>query len=102
MYRILCGAVIVWIGAVAAGVAVADQTCRRGDGDLGKKTATVFTGSAQAAAQGTANVVQTSVCNTPAAPMTAVAAVRDTADTAFDKADAAIKTFTGQDSEGAR
>ena len=67
-------------------------------GDLGTKTVGAVTGTAQSAVSGTANIAETSVTNTARAPLTAIQAVKDTANTAFTTTDAAIKAFTGEDS----
>ena len=72
-------------------------SCAEQGEDLGTKTVDAVTGTAQSALSGTATVAETSVTNTVAAPLTAVQAVKDTANTAFTTTDAAIKAFTGED-----
>jgi energy-converting hydrogenase Eha subunit B len=85
---IVAAALLFWVGSA---------NCTD-DGNLGTKTVGAVTGTAQSAVSGTATVAETSVTNTVAAPLTAVQAVKDTANTAFTKTDAAIKAFTGEDS----
>lgn len=93
-------AAVIMCAVICAGDAYAACRCSSSaqqQGDLGTKTVDAFTGTAQSAASGTATVAETSVKNTAAAPLTAVQAVKDTANTAFSKTDAAIKAFTGEE-----
>jgi hypothetical protein len=63
--------------------------------DFVSKTAEVFTGTTQSAVGGTACITQTAVTDTAGVPATAIQATKDTANPAFNTADAAIKAFTG-------
>jgi hypothetical protein len=92
MALLLCASTFVYAACNCARCAQGQQ-----GGDLGTKTVGAVTGTAQSAVSGTAIVAETSVTNTVAAPLTAVQAVKDTANTAFTTTDAAIKAFTGED-----
>lgn len=93
MKRIAIVAVAVMI---FAGSADAACTCKpQKKGALGKEVVSTFTDTGKTAAEGTAKTVKDSVANTVEAPKTAIEATKDTAGTALTRADAAIKTFTG-------
>ncbi len=91
-------AIAMLAALVCAGAAHAACQCPkcRQEGDLGQKTASTVTDTARTAVNGTASVAETSVRDTAAAPTTAIQAVKDTANTALIKADAAIKSLTGE------
>lgn len=97
MKREIVIAIIVVLTIGSTGIAKAQCQCSKCKRTTGEKTAEVVTGTAQQVSCATAQVMQTSVCNPPAVPMTAIQATKDTAGTALDRADAAIKSLTGQD-----
>lgn len=81
-----------------AGVAHAGCGCgQRSGANLGKEVASTVTDTGKSAAEGTAKVVEDTATNTVQAPTTAIQATKDTAATALERADKAIKTFTGQE-----
>lgn len=90
---------MVVVAALLMFVGVAHAGCcsKHVKTNLGKEVASTITDTGKIAADGTAKVVQTSVGNTVEAPKTAIQATKDTAGTALERADAAIKTFTGQE-----
>jgi len=81
-----------------AGVAYAGCNCgQRSGSNLGSNVTSTVTDTGKTAVQSTAKVVETTATNTTEAPKTAIQATKDTAGTALERADAAIKSFTGQE-----
>jgi hypothetical protein len=64
---------------------------------FGVKATDAIAAPAQSAVNSTACIAQATVTDTASAPMTAIQATKDTANTAFNKADAAIRSFTGDE-----
>lgn len=82
---------------LCSGVSYASGECRCASrGDPVTKTVGTVTDTAQSAAGGTACIAQTSVANTAETPKVAIQSVKDTANTALNSADKAIKAFTGE------
>lgn len=92
-------AFFVCVGIVCAADDGAKVPPKSEDKDLGAKTVSTVTDTAKSAVKGTANIAETSVKDTVAAPKTAIQAVKDTANTALNRADAVMKTITGEDTE---
>lgn len=63
--------------------------------DLGQDVVSTVTDTGKTATEGTAKTVEDSITNPVEAPKTAIEATKDTAGTALTRADAAIKTLTG-------
>jgi hypothetical protein len=97
MKRIVAVVAVILFG-YAGIVCAADDKTNASEPNIGEKTVAAVTDTAKSAVSGTANIAQTSVADTAASPTTAIQAVKDTANTALDRTDAAIKTFTGEDS----
>lgn len=90
--------VAVAVMFIFSGAAYAGCSCgQRSGANLGKNVASTVTDTGKAAAEGTAKVAQTSVGNTVEAPKAALEATRDTAGTALERADEALKTLTGEE-----
>jgi len=102
MMKIRIMAVMLAVAVCVAAAYAADKGTKTQPGDLGTKTVSVVTDTTQSAVSGTANIAQTSVKDTVSTPMTAIQAVKDTGATAVVKADAVLKTITGEDKQKGR
>jgi len=81
---------------MSAAIVYAGCNCSKHSGpNIGTETADTVTGTTESAIKGTATVVEASVNNTAAAPLTAAQAAKDTANKAFSGTDSLIKTLTG-------
>lgn len=93
MKKIVIAVVVL---AMCTGSAYAGCKCGKANkSELGKEVVSTVTDTGKSAAEGTAKTVKDSVTKTPEAPMTAIQATKNTASTALNRADAAIKTLTG-------
>ena len=95
-------AVVILALCICAGIVyAADDSAKTPseDRNVGRETVNTITDTTQSVVKGTADVAKTSVRDTVAVPKTAIQAVKDTANTALNGADAAIKAITGEDAK---
>lgn len=97
MNRIISAILALFLSSAVAHAEVRDT--REWQSDVSKKTAIAVTDTAKSAVDNTVNIAETSVKDTAYAPKTAIDAVKDTANTALNTTDRALKTLTGEDRE---
>lgn len=90
-------AIILILSVFAAAAYAEMKPTKEWQSDVCKDSAAVVTETTKSTVDNTAKVLDTSVKNTPSAPIKAVEAVNDTAGTIFESADKALKTLTADE-----